>query len=213
MVTVVAPEQPSGIDFALTEATATIKGRVYQDDGATPLVGASITALIYATDGAVAWAQSGADGGYALPVPPGTFRVNAWAHHYSLEYYNHRQYHDATPVTVSGSQVVENIDFRLQWIPLVIWQVRESDSFQGGADIQWWWVPGMTYSVYWTDALDAAGTTWHEVPDAQDDMVKEGSNGGWMIWTDKGAAPEMNGKRPGDPDVGQRFYKVKEMPE
>lgn len=212
VITVVPPEEEPGIDFALTEATATIRGHVYQQDGATPLVGASVTALVYATDDAVGWAQSGADGSYTLPVPPGTFRVNAWAHHYSVEYYDHRQYHDATRVTLSGSQVVENIDFSLQWIPLVIWEVRQSTSFQGGADVEWWWVPGMTYSIYWTDALSAAGTTWHEVPDPWPDIVQEGDNGGFMTWTDKGTAPGMTGA-PGDPRVRQRFYRVKEQPE
>jgi hypothetical protein len=213
VVTVVAPQQRSGVDFALTEATATIKGYVYQEDGTTPLVGASVTALEYATDDAVGWAQSGADGSYTLPVPPGAFRVNAWAHHYSFQYYDHRQYHDATRVTLSGSQTVENVNFSLQWIPLVISEVRESVSFPGGADVQWSWVPGMRYSVYWAEEMNSGGAGWHEVSDPSPDIVQEGSNGGWMTWTDKGTSPGMNGKPPGDSSVRQRFYKVKEEPE
>jgi len=34
-----------------------------------------------------------------------------------------------------------------------------------------------------------------------------------MIWTDRGTAPGMDGSRPGDPNVGQRFYRVLEAPQ
>lgn len=212
VITVVAPAERSGIDFALTESSATIKGHVYREDGITPIPGASVTALEYATDNAVGWTQAGTDGSYTLPVPPGVFKVNAWAHHYTLQYYDHRQHHNATPITVSGSQVMENIDFELPWIPFVVHIIQKCAAFPG-AEVKWWWVPGMTYSVYWTDEFNAAGTTWHEVPDPTPDIVKEGSNGGWMTWTDKSNSPGMNGKLPGDPTVLQRFYKVKEEPE
>lgn len=212
VITVVAPEEKSEIDFALTESSATIKGHVYREDGITPIPGASVTALEYATDNAVGWTQAGTDGSYTLPVPPGVFKVNGWAHHYALQYYDHRQHHDATPVTVSGSQVVENIDFELPWIPFVVHTIQKCAAFPG-VEVKWWWVPGMRYSVYWTDALHAAGTSWHEVPDPTPDIVKEGSNGGWMTWTDKGTSPGMNGHLPGDPSVRSRYYRVGEEPE
>ncbi len=211
VITVVAPGETSGIDFALREATATITGHVYDEAGATPIAGATVTALEYSTDYAVGWAQTESDGSYILPVPPGTFRVSAWAPHYSLQYYNRREYHNALPVIVSGPQVIRGIDFELSWIAFAVSAIQKLATLPGVA-VQWWWVPGMRYSVYWTEQLSSS-TTWHEVPDPYQDIVQEGSNGGWMTWTDKGTSPGMNGKLPGDPTVPSRYYRVREAPE
>ncbi len=213
VITVAVSEHRSNINFVLTKATATIKGHVYQQDGTTPIAGASVTALQYATDDALGWTQTAADGSYALPVPPGTFRVSAWTHHYALQYYDHRSHWDATPVTVSNSQVMEDIDFDLQWIPLSVQSVKQSAASPDFLEVQWWWVPGMRYSILWTDELNGRQTLWHEVSDPYKDIVQEGSNGGWMTWSDKGTAAGMNGRPPGHPDVRQRFYKVGEESE
>ena len=212
VITVAAPEERTGIDFALRQASATITGHVYDEAGATPIAGATVTALEYSTDYAVGWAQTESDGSYILPVPPGTFRVNAWAHHYTLQYYNHREYYNALPVIVSGSEVARDVDFELSWIPFVVSAIQKLATLPAVA-VRWWWVPGMRYFVYWTEQLSSSGTTWHEVPDPYQDIVREGSNGGWMTWTDKGTSPGMNGKLPGDPSVPSRYYRVREEPE
>ncbi len=211
ILTLAAPEERADINFALREATATINGHVFQEDGTTPLPMAWVSVQDYATDDYLGSALSGADGSYTLPAPAGTFRVLSWAHRWGLQYYNHQDwYEDATPVTLSGYQVREDIDFHLRWIPFLVKSVHMSTEWPGCLEVQWWALPGTQYSVFWTDELKDSQTVWYEVPDPYKDIVEDA---GLMTWTDKGTSPGMNGSRPGDPDVVQRFYKVLEVPE
>ncbi len=211
VITLVVPEQKLGIDFALTEATATIEGHVYQQDGAMPIAGVQVYARDHVTEDFVGGTESGPDGSYILHVSPGTFTVWAWKHHWNLQYYDHTASSGkATPVTVSGSQAVQNVDFALEWIPFVVETMSRSSQWPGCMEVRWAWVPGMLYSVFWTEELDGTDTIWHEVPKPEKDIVKEGTAGGFMTWIDKGNSPGMNNSRPGDPIVRQRFYRVKE---
>ncbi len=210
LVTVLAPEEKSGINFALEAASATIKGHVYQSDGGTPIAGVQVYARDYGTGAFMGGAESGADGSYTLRVPPGTFALWTWKLHYATQFYDHKgSSSEATPVTLSGSQILENVDFSLEWIPVLIDRVQKSASYPGALEVRWSWLPGMRYFVYWAEEMKPSAV-WREVSDADKDIVKEGLNGGFMTWTDKGTAPGMNGNRPGDPGVRQRFYRIEE---
>ncbi len=200
VITVVAPEERSGIDFALTEASATIKGHVYQEDGTTPIIAARVTAHVHSTGDYMGFTHAGDDGSYALPVPPGTFRVSTQAPRWHLQHY-------ATPVTVTDSQVVENIDFSLQSTPFALAGVQWRGQWPGLAELKWLPLSGMIYSVYWTEQLKDSQTLWHEVPDAPDDFQQ---NDGYLVWSDNGTSPGMSGLAPGDPAVRQRYYRVLE---
>ncbi|NQT82506.1 hypothetical protein HQ563_05760 [bacterium] len=203
VITVVAPEERAGIDFALLAYSATIKGHVYRQDGVTPIVTAWVEAYDYDPHRLLARAESADDGSYTLQVPPGRFRIRAGGWGCYPQYY-------ASPVTVGDLEVMENIDFLLECTSSAIWLLRWSTRWAGGLELHWRGLPGVTYRVYWTPGPLEHGMTWHEVPNAQDDIRQEGDT---MIWTDKGTAPGMNGKPPGEPQVRQRFYKVKGEPE
>ncbi len=214
VITVAVPTEISGIDFALAETTATITGYVYQEDGVTPLIGAQVSAHDYSSQDSLTWTETMGDGSYTLRVPAGTFSVWAWAHHWSLQFYDHTSNIDeATPVTVSDDDVIANINFELQWVTFFLYEIQIYPTHPEWAEVTWPWVPGMDYSVYWTDELRARDTGWHEVPDPSPDVVQEGTNGGRMTWTDKGTSPGMNGLAPGDPQVRHRFYRVLEVPQ
>jgi hypothetical protein len=200
VVTVVAPEERSGIDFALTEARARIKGHVYQDDGTTPIIGARIAAHVYSTGEYMGFTYAGDDGSYTLPVPPGTFRVSAQAPRWHLQHY-------AAPVTVADSQVVENINFNLESTPFALSGLQWGGQRPGRVGLKWLPRSGMLYSVYWTEQLKNSQTVWHEVPDAPNDFQQ---NDGYLVWSDNGTSPGMSELAPGDPAVRQRYYRVLE---
>ncbi|NQT82507.1 carboxypeptidase regulatory-like domain-containing protein [bacterium] len=203
IITLTAPQQRTGIDFALLEASAAIKGHVYQQDGVTPVAGGSVGATDDATGLWMAWAQTEDDGSYTLRVAPGTYRLDAGGLRWNWQQY-------ATPVTVGDSQVIENIDFSLEYRPLTIQVLRWSTIWTGGLELHWEGQSGASYRIFWSTGSLGNGMTWHEVPNAQDDIRQEGDT---MIWTDRGTAPGMDGSRPGDPNARQRFYKVKEESE
>lgn len=214
VISVIVPEERSGVDFVLAKTTATIKGHVYKSDGITPIVGASVTAFDNVTEDPIMWATTGTDGAYTLPLPPGTFRLMGYAFHWDIEYYDEkRSFAEATPLTLSNFTVLEDIDFNLDWVRVNLFRIRMNTTSPGCIDLEWLWIPGMRYFVFWKEDLNDASEPWNEVPDPSSDIVQEGQNGGNMIWTDRGTSPGMDSKPPSDPDVRHRFYRVMEEPE
>jgi len=203
IIILTAPQQRTDVNFALLEASAAIKGHVYQQDGVTPLAGASVGARDDATGLWMAWAQTDNDGSYTLRVAPGTYRLDAGGWRCNWQQY-------ATPVTVGDSEVIENINFSIECRSFTMEVLRWSTIWTGGLELHWEGQSGASYRVFWSTGSLGNGMTWQEVPNAQDEFRQEGDI---MIWTDRGTAPGMNGTPPGDPGARQRFYRVKEEPE
>jgi len=209
VITVTAPEERTGINFALALATGTIKGNVYRQDGVTPIPGAWVSVYDYSKGYWMGRVQSNERGFYTLLVPPRTFRVWAEGWRCDEQFYDRKSsWEEATPVAVTGSQVIENVNFALRYTPFTVGAMRWSTAWARGLEVQWERWSQASYRVFWSPGPLSGGMTWREVPDIQPDLRKEG---GVMIWTDKGTAPGMTG-RPGDPNVPQRFYRVKEEP-
>jgi len=206
---VTAPEERAGIDFAHLEYSR-IEGHVYRQDGVTPVAGAQVHADDYDSGNCLAGAETRDDGSYTLLVPPGTYRVNAYGWRCSFQWYDHADYWDAAAVTVGESETIENIDFSLECTPFRIDALRWSTKWAGGLELQWQSMPDATYRIYWNPGSLGDQGTWQEVPNAQDDILQQDDT---MIWTDRGTAPGMDGKRPGDPSVRQRYYVVVETPD
>jgi hypothetical protein len=67
--------------------------------------------------------------------------------------------------------------------------------------VSWKVVPARSYCVLWAESPDGP---WHEIEELNPDDVSD--VGDVRTWTDKGADPMMEGKKPGD--CPTRFYKV-----
>jgi hypothetical protein len=106
-----------GIDFTLT-LTGTITGTVYESDGETPITTtAGVTAEDINTGDYVNGTDLGSDGTYRLRLPPGTYRLYAWAYGYAQDFYDGLGPigENATPVIVTSGAQTPGIDFRLDF--------------------------------------------------------------------------------------------------
>ena len=113
-VQVVAPHDTSGIDFYLAKA-GSISGHVYEEDGVTPIAGASAYAFPITGDHPGAGANAGPDGSYTIQgLPSGTYRVQATVSgHESQFYHSAADEASATAVTVNAPNDTPAIDFAL----------------------------------------------------------------------------------------------------
>lgn len=115
-IAVTAPETISGMDFFL-EPGGSISGRVFKEDGATPLRGARVWA--YSDDNSYHSYYSyvvTSDGSFTIPgIPSGNIYVQAAADGYVTEYYDGAYSTGAaTPVTVDAPDAVSGIDFSME---------------------------------------------------------------------------------------------------
>ena len=115
IVTISEGVNPSDIDFTLGIG-GTISGRVYQEDGVTPLANVPVGANDYDTNNWMAGTDTDQYGNYTLLLPSGTYRIRAsssWP--YVGEYYDGTYYEDeATPVSVTAPNDTLGIDFTLE---------------------------------------------------------------------------------------------------
>ena len=106
-----------GANFELTRG-AIISGRVTDVDSGLPIANVDIEADNSNEDGPNAWAETDADGRYILQgVAPGTYRIRARADRqgYIREFYgDNLDWDDADLVTVTGTELLEVIDFGLK---------------------------------------------------------------------------------------------------
>ena len=119
-VQITAPDTTSGIDFVLTKA-GTISGHVYEEDGVTPIAGASVYAFPVAVGShlAGAGANTGPDGSYTIEsLASGNYRVQATVSDHLAEYFdNVLDESAATEVPVAAPGDTPNIDFSLSRAP------------------------------------------------------------------------------------------------
>jgi hypothetical protein len=188
------------VDLLCHRATTLIKGTITDANTQEAVQGCDI--MVWGSgDGMQGGGYSGTDGTYAIGVVAGDWIV---------QFDGHRLFH--TGYVYPPSQLVHapaegtvwDVDFALERFAVL--GVGWTGQWPGGLDLRWTAERGATYRVFWSPGPLGTGTSWHEVPNAQQDMRQEGNS---MIWTDKGTAPGMNGSPPGDPDIRQRFYRVK----
>jgi hypothetical protein len=112
-VTVAAPDDTAGIDFAITYE-ATLSGHVYQSDGVTPIANARVQAWP-ANRGQIREATSGADGSFTVHgLSTGVYVASARADGYEDEFYQETiMWRLATPFQVTQPNDTANIDFTL----------------------------------------------------------------------------------------------------
>ena len=113
-VQVTAPGETSGIDFYLAKA-GSISGHVYEEDGVTPIAGASAYAFPITGDHPGAGANTGPDGSYTIEgLPSDNYKVQASVSDHVAEYYNNAPDEaSATEVTVNAPNDTPGIDFAL----------------------------------------------------------------------------------------------------
>ena len=113
-VQVVAPHGTSGIDFYLAKA-GSISGHVYEEDGITPIAGASVYAFPIIGDHPGAGANTSSDGSYTIEgLLSGNYRVQATVSDHVAEYYsNAPDEASATEVQVNVPGDTPDIDFAL----------------------------------------------------------------------------------------------------
>jgi protocatechuate 3,4-dioxygenase beta subunit len=104
----------TGINFSLTVG-GVISGRVYQENGVTPIEGADVQLDDYDSGQWRGHTTTQADGSYTLRrLPSGDYRVSASAPDYLQEFYQEVSTHDqARRVTVSAPDATTGIDFTL----------------------------------------------------------------------------------------------------
>ena len=113
-VQVVAPHATSGIDFYLAKA-GSISGHVYEEDGVTPIAGASVYAFPVTGDHSGTGANTGPDGSYTIEgLPSGNYKVQATVSDHIAQYYNSAPDEaSATQVRVNAPGDTPGIDFLL----------------------------------------------------------------------------------------------------
>ena len=113
-VHVTSYHETSGIDFYLSKA-GSISGHIYEEDGVTPIAGASVYAFPITGDHPGAGANTGSDGSYTIEgLPSGSYRVQATVSDHVAQYYsNAPDEASATEVTVSAPNDTPGIDFTL----------------------------------------------------------------------------------------------------
>jgi hypothetical protein len=111
-VSVTAPDETTGIDFALGGA-GTISG-VVEDDSGNPIAGATVCADGYDVSD-YACSQAAGDGNYTIGgLHSGSYIVSAEAPGYLTTYYdNVYDWNDATPVIVTVPNDTPNVNFSL----------------------------------------------------------------------------------------------------
>jgi hypothetical protein len=117
-VVVTAPNDTPNVDFTLGIG-ATISGRVYQEDGITPMPDVYVFAEDYDTGIWMEGTNTGPDGSYSLVLPTGTYRVGACPTcndlNYVNEYYDNAYHqHEGAPVSVTAPSATPNINFTLE---------------------------------------------------------------------------------------------------
>jgi hypothetical protein len=118
-VSVTAPNETSGIDFALTQG-GFISGTVIDETTGLPMERAvDVGVYDYTTTASMRWASTETDGSYKIcGLPTGTYAVAVSASksaYYALwRFYNNaRAYSSATPVPVTAPNETSGIDFGL----------------------------------------------------------------------------------------------------
>jgi len=113
-VQVIAPSETSGIDFYLAKA-GSISGHVYEEDGTTPIAGASVYAFPTTGDHPGAGANTQPDGSYTIQgLPSGNYRVQVTASGLVSQFYNNApDGASATEVIVNAPIDTPGIDFAL----------------------------------------------------------------------------------------------------
>lgn len=113
-VSVTLHNETAGIDIYLARA-GSISGHVYEQDGITPIAGASVYAFPAVGDHPGAGANTGPDGSYTIEgLPSGNYRVQATVSDHVAQYYdNVPDEASATAVTVNASDDTASIDFVL----------------------------------------------------------------------------------------------------
>ncbi len=127
-VTVTAPSETSGIDFALIVG-GTISGTVYDTDGVTPLSDVWVGAHDIINDTWHAFAQTTSSGQYTKVLAPSTYHLMAIKDGYALEYYDDVKHYSGTRtefVITSGSSAT-GIDFVLEPGGTITGTVYEAD--------------------------------------------------------------------------------------
>lgn len=114
-VYVTAPDTTSGIDLSLAKA-GSISGHVYEEDGITPIAGASVYAFPTVGDHPGAGANTGPDGSYTIKgLPSDNYKVQATLSDHVAEYYNSALNEaSATEVGVNAPGDTPGIDFLLR---------------------------------------------------------------------------------------------------
>ncbi|MBC7187185.1 MAG: carboxypeptidase regulatory-like domain-containing protein, partial [Calditrichaeota bacterium] len=114
-VVVVADQHTSGIDFRLSAVSA-IAGRVTDETGGVPIVGALVTAYQEGPGARCSSARTSEDGSYFIGnLQPGNYLVRAAAPDYLAEWYKEAEcVRDATPVAVAAADTVQGVDFTLK---------------------------------------------------------------------------------------------------
>jgi len=117
VVSVVVPDTTWGIDFSLAKA-GSISGHVYEQDGVTPIAGASVYAFPTVGDHPGAGANTGPDGSYTIEgLPSGNYKVQATLSDYVAEFYNDApDAASATEVGVNAPSDTPGVDFLLSRI-------------------------------------------------------------------------------------------------
>jgi protocatechuate 3,4-dioxygenase beta subunit len=130
-VVVVADQHTSGIDFRLSAVSA-IAGRVTDEAGGLPIVGALVTAYQGGPRAYCSSARTDEKGRYLIGnLQPGNYLVRAAAPDYLAEWYLEAEtVRDATPVAVAAADTVQGVDFTVKRGGSISGSVRSQRSGQ-----------------------------------------------------------------------------------
>jgi len=104
----------AGIDIYLAKS-GSMSGHVYEEDGVTPIAGASVYAFPSTGDHPGAGANTGQDGSYTIAgLPSGLYQVQATVSDHVTQYYdNTPDEASASEVTVNAPDDTSGVDFAL----------------------------------------------------------------------------------------------------